>query len=76
MIGPYSVSELVRWFKIKTTNHYIRGVKTQHWESFPGKLWQRSFRDRIIRTEAEWNTLRHYILHNPARWEVDTFYDD
>jgi putative transposase len=71
---PYGVSEVIGWFKTMTTNHYIHGVKQQDWESFLGKLWQRSFHDHIIRTEKECNTLREYILINPARWESDTFY--
>jgi REP element-mobilizing transposase RayT len=31
-------------------------------------VWQRSYWDRIIRSEREWNELRHYIDDNPARW--------
>jgi REP element-mobilizing transposase RayT len=34
-------------------------------------LWQRSYWDRIIRTEGELNTAREYIELNPSRWPVD-----
>lgn len=71
---PYGVSDVVGWFKTISTNHYMRGVKQADWEPFLGKLWQRSFHDRIIRSEKECNTLREYMLTNPARWEDDTFY--
>ncbi len=64
----------LQWFKTMTTNAYIRGVKERDWETFPGKLWQRSFHDHIIRSEKELNTVREYILDNPARWEDDTFH--
>ena len=33
-------------------------------------LWQRSYWDRIIRTEAELDTAREYIELNPSRWPV------
>ena len=54
-----------------TTNAYIRGVKTQSWESFPGKLWQRNYYERVIRDEQELNTIREYIQNNPAGWDQD-----
>jgi REP element-mobilizing transposase RayT len=34
-------------------------------------LWQRSYWDRIIRSEAELNVARQYIELNPSRWPVD-----
>ncbi|MBI1281029.1 MAG: hypothetical protein GC179_23085 [Anaerolineaceae bacterium] len=65
------LDEIMQWFKTMTTNAYIRGVKEQAWETFPGKLWQRSFHDHIIRNEYDLNTHRQYILSNPARWNED-----
>ncbi|MCB9455929.1 MAG: hypothetical protein H6671_08085 [Anaerolineaceae bacterium] len=73
---PYTLSDIMGWFKTMTTNAYIRGVDEHGWESFPGKLWQRSFHDRIIRDEREWDALRGYILTNPARWAEDRFYGE
>ncbi len=49
----------------------IQGVQEQNWHSFPGKLWQRNYHDRIIRNEGELDRIRQYILENPARWESD-----
>ena len=37
-------------------------------------LWQKSFHDHIIRTEADYRTIREYIDANPYRWESDCFY--
>jgi putative transposase len=68
------LSDVIQWFKIMTTNHYIRGVKSDHWLPFPGKIWQRSYHDHIIRNEKSLNKLREYTLYNPTLWEDDRFY--
>ena len=62
---------IVQWFKTMTTNEYIRAVKQCGWPSFPGKLWQRNYYDRIIRDEDELNRIREYIIYNPLRWADD-----
>ncbi len=66
-----SLDEIMQWFKTMTTNAYIRGVKERGWQSFSGKLWQRSYHDHIIRNEDDLNTHRQYILSNPACWDED-----
>jgi len=70
------LSNAIQWFKIMTTNAYIKGVKHDYWQPFPGKLWQRSYHDHIIRNETSLNKLREYILYNHARWREDTFYSE
>jgi REP element-mobilizing transposase RayT len=62
---------IVQWFKTMTTNAYIRGVKEQGWQPFPGKLWQRNYYEHIIRNERALNAIREYIYNNPANWEAD-----
>lgn len=62
---------IVQWFKTMTTNSYIRGVKQSGWEPFPGKLWQRSYYEHIIRDERELNLIREYVLNNPLQWALD-----
>lgn len=74
LVRPYAVPDVMKWFKTMTTNAYIRGVREQGWTAFPGKLWQRSYHDRIVRHEAELNSLREYVLTNPARWTADSLY--
>jgi putative transposase len=66
-----TVGRIVQWFKTMTTNAYIRGVRQNGWEPFPGKLWQRNYYERIIRNERELNAVRRYIRDNPARWAND-----
>jgi REP-associated tyrosine transposase len=66
-VGRSSLSDVVRRFKTWTTNQYSRGVADHNWQPFPGRLWQRNFHDRIIRTDEEWDRKRQYTLTNPTR---------
>ncbi len=62
---------VVQWYKTMTTNEYIRGVKNNGWRRFNGKLWQRNYWEHIIRDEKSLNTIRDYIINNPAKWAED-----
>ena len=62
---------VVQWFKTMTTNEYVRGVNTQGWAPFRGKLWQRNYYEHIIRDDDSLNRIRQYILDNPSRWAFD-----
>ena len=64
--------DVMRWFKIMTTNAYIRGVKQRSWEPFVGKLWQRRYYDHIIRNGSELGRIRQYSIDNPSKWSQDT----
>ena len=66
-----TLGEIVGAFKSITTNEYIRGVKQHDWPSFPGKLWQRNYFERVIRDEDELNRIREYIIYNPMKWTED-----
>ena len=66
-----SLSDAIDRFKSLTTKRYIDGVNNNGWRLFPGKLWQRSFHDRIIRNEMELNHIRQYICNNPNEWDTD-----
>lgn len=37
-------------------------------------IWQTSFYDHIIRSEADYHRIWQYIDENPAKWEEDEFY--
>ena len=40
--------------------------------STPGEsIWQRGFYDRVIRNEAELESVREYISGNPLKWDED-----
>lgn len=38
------------------------------------KVWQRSFHDRIIRNDREYEAIWEYIQYNDQKWETDCFY--
>jgi REP element-mobilizing transposase RayT len=35
------------------------------------RVWQKSFHDRIVRDEREYEEIYHYIVTNPERWQDD-----
>ncbi len=63
--------QIIQWWKTKTTNVYISGVRAQGWSPFDRRLWQRNYWERIIRTERELDRTRRYIRDNPLRWHLD-----
>ena len=67
--------EIIQWFKTMTTNNYIRNVKSNNWQRFDGKLWQRNYYEHIIRDEISHNTIVEYIKYNPERWLLDKYYE-
>ena len=67
-----SLGSIVGAYKSVTTVEYARGVKTHGWQPFPGRLWQRSYYDRIIRDEYELDRAREYIVNNPLKWAIDS----
>ncbi len=75
-VGPgcknESLPRIMKWFKSQTTNAYLRGIKDDGWPPFYGKLWQRGYHDRVIRSEDELNVLKAYIRENPIKWEEDS----
>ena len=66
-----ALGKIVQWFKTMTTNDYIKAVKMNNVEPFPGKLWQRNYYEHIIRNESDLNSIRQYIVYNPAKWGED-----
>jgi putative transposase len=67
-----SLSDIIQWFKIMTTNEYIRGVKHSGWPPFRKRVWQRDYYEQIIRGDEVLARVRRYILDNPARWAQDS----
>lgn len=45
--------------------------KSIHQFGYSDFSWQRSFHDRIIRNEDEYQRIRYYILQNPNNWCLD-----
>ena len=37
-------------------------------------IWQKSFHDRVVRNETEYQNIWEYIEYNPNYWTQDCFY--
>ncbi len=59
---PLRVYDIIGRFKSFTNN------------KFDGILWQRSFRDHVIRNEKDYRKIYEYILSNPSIWQEDSLY--
>jgi REP element-mobilizing transposase RayT len=58
------LGEIVRTFKAVTS----RNVRLSGLSTFG---WQRNYHDHIVRNEDDLNSIREYIVYNPARWAED-----
>lgn len=75
-VRPYgtadgSLGRIVQAFKSISTLSYIDGVRRHGWPGFEGRLWQRNYWERVIRSEAELHAVRAYIRENPKRASGD-----
>jgi REP element-mobilizing transposase RayT len=63
---PVSLPTVMQWFKTMTTAEYFRRVRSDNWPRLHGRLWQRSYYDHIIRSEADLANIRSYSVTNPG----------
>lgn len=66
-----TLGDIIGAFKSITTHKYIQGVHNRGWPGFDRRLWQRNYYEHIVRNENELRACRQYIIHNPAKWDVD-----
>ncbi|MFC1787683.1 transposase [Patescibacteria group bacterium] len=66
-----TLPNIVHWFKTKTTNEYIRGIRCEIFPRFYERLWQRNYYEHIIRDDDDLNRIREYIQDNPKNWKQD-----
>lgn len=59
---------VVQWIKTMSTNEYIRNVKSNGWQPFDRKLWQRNYYEHIIRDNESYQRIKQYIIDNPLKW--------
>jgi len=65
-VHQYGLSEVIRGFKSFSARHINRLRRR------PGvPVWQRSYHDHIIRSDAKLQKIRRYIEENPLRWALD-----
>ena len=62
-----NLSRVIRWYKGRIT-YECRKIN-------PSFGWQERFHEHIIRNEQSYQTIKKYIINNPANWENDKFYN-
>jgi REP element-mobilizing transposase RayT len=70
-IAP-TVSDIVGAYKSLVANGCLEIYKSNN--DTMGKLWQRNYREHIIRNEQSYHNISEYIMNNPAKWNEDKFY--
>jgi REP element-mobilizing transposase RayT len=40
------------------------------------RIWQRNYHEHVVRDEKSLNSIRRYVIENPARWAEDSYYVD
>jgi putative transposase len=69
--GVTALQAVMRVFKSQTVVEYSDGVGQYGWPLYEGKLWQRSYHERVIRNADHLDRVREYIVNNPLAWELD-----
>ncbi len=64
----HGLFEIIRAFK----SFSARKINKLHLKNAKN-LWQRSYYERIIRNEFDFNRICEYIINNPLKWEVDEY---
>ena len=62
---PPALGRLVNVFK-SVANHRVKQL--DEGARLSGRLWQRGFHDRVVRSDDEMRQIEWYIKENPARW--------
>jgi REP element-mobilizing transposase RayT len=57
-------------FKSLCVNAWLKTIKEQNINA-RGKFWQDNYYEHVVRSEAELESVREYILNNPAQWALD-----
>jgi len=57
-----------------TISRAVKQMKEYVTKQIGFSIWQRSYHDRIIRNEAEYQRIRQYIDENPAKWAEDDYF--
>ena len=65
-----TIADIVQSFKRYSTIRYCTLVNNGCALTFQRKLWQRSYYDRVIRSEQEYIAALKYIDENPLKWKL------
>ena len=61
---------------VPTISRIVQQTKGLSSKLIGKKVFQKSFHDRVIRSDAEYDKIWQYIDTNPTRWELDCFYTE
>jgi putative transposase len=66
-----TLGRIVAYFKYQSTKaiNHANSIAS-------GRIWQRNYYERIIRSEQALQTVREYIAKNSLRWEADQLHPD
>jgi putative transposase len=67
-----TIGGVVGAYKSLVANDCLKIHKSIYQDKMMGKLWQRNYYEHIIRNEKSYNTIRDYIISNPAQWQSDS----
>ena len=59
-----------------TLSDIVRSIKAMVTRELGYSIWQTSFYDHVIRTEADYLRIWQYIDENPACWAEDEYYSE
>lgn len=64
------IPKLTGKFQMQTSKHIniLRNTIGQ-------KTWQANYHDHVIRNDQEYERIKHYIINNPVKWEIDKFHE-
>jgi putative transposase len=71
-----TLGEVIAAFKSIVTNRYITGVKSQGWQAFHTRLWQRNYYEHIVRDDSSLQKIQQYIRDNPLTWQTDSLHPE
>ena len=63
-----TLGSIVQAFKSLTTRAYMKGVRELDWPASDGRMWQRNYYERVLRSNEELIAIRLYIETNPHRY--------
>lgn len=66
-----TVGDIVGAYKSLVANGCLEIYKQKN--EMMGKLWQRNYYERIIRSQQSYQIISEYIINNPAKWADDKF---
>ncbi len=57
-----------------TVGRIIQQMKGYVTKAFGKSVWEKSYHDRVIRSEQAYEDAWNYVIYNPAKWETDEYF--